>query len=349
MPWPTTFAKLAAGNQLLALFDAMFAQIAQMVAVPCTAAGTNAITLTPIGNAPAFTSYQNFTAARFVATANNTAATTAQFGALGFLNVYLGDLATQVVSGGIVLGQEYVLIFVQSLNAGVGGFVLEQASIPTAPGFVPVPSNLTTGTTYTTPTAAGGIRPLYLHIRMVGGGAGGGTNFGANPPGGTGGTTTFAGGTWTAVGGSGGGPSPGGTSAGPGGAGGSGGLNGSGILVKRLTGEAGAAGKAFSGAGPPGFPGGFGGSTPFGGRGRGGPGTGGAAKANTGSGGAGGADTGVLSGGGGGASEYVEFIIPTPAASYTYAIGAGGAGSTGGGANGGAGAAGRIVIVAHWQ
>jgi len=347
MPWPTTFAKLSAGNQLLALFDAMFTQIAQMVAVPCTAAGTNAITLTPIGNAPAFTSYQNFTAARFVATSNSTAAVTATFAGLTALNVYNGDMLTQAGNGSITSGQEYVLIFVQSLNAGAGGFVLEQASVPATAGFIPVPANLISGVTYTTPLQ-GGRLPLYLHVRMIAGGGGGGSN-NSGTGGGAGGTTSFD--SWTALGGSGGQPCPGFGSPGPGGAGGSGGVNGSGVLRRRLAGARGNDGISNAGGPTPRWPGGLGGVGPFGGQGRGvAAGNGGASIANTGCGGAGGGDNGVECGGGGGCGEYVEFFISPPAASYPIAIGAAGAASTGGiTSNGAAGAAGRIIVLAHWQ
>jgi len=106
----------------------MFTQVAQMVPVPCTAAGVNSLTLTPIGSAPAFTSYQNFTAARFVATANSTAAVSAQFGSLANLPVYLADGVTQVTTQ-ITLNQEYVLVFAQALNSGGGGFYLESAAV----------------------------------------------------------------------------------------------------------------------------------------------------------------------------------------------------------------------------
>jgi hypothetical protein len=85
-------------NQPLALFDAMFTQVAQMVAVPCTPAGVNSLTLTPIGSAPSFTSYQNFTSARFVASANSTGPVTAQFVSLANLPVYLADGATQATT-----------------------------------------------------------------------------------------------------------------------------------------------------------------------------------------------------------------------------------------------------------
>lgn len=74
-----------------------------------------------------------------------------------------------------------------------------------------------------------------------------------------------------------------------------------------------------------------------------------AASANTGAGG-GGHDLGAYSvgspGGGGGSGEYLELIINSPSASYTYTVGAGGSGGstgTGGGA-GYAGGSGLIIV-----
>ena len=129
MTWPTIFANLAAGNQPLSLFDAMFNQVAQMVAIPSSPAGTNAITLTPIGSAPALANYQNFSSFRFVAGATSVGPVTAQYQALGFLNVYLSDGVTQASTGNVVIGQEYVLVFAQFLNGGAGGFFLEAAAV----------------------------------------------------------------------------------------------------------------------------------------------------------------------------------------------------------------------------
>ena len=47
MAFPTIFANLSAGNQPASLLDTMFNIAGAAGAIPCTAAGTNAITLTP--------------------------------------------------------------------------------------------------------------------------------------------------------------------------------------------------------------------------------------------------------------------------------------------------------------
>lgn len=344
MTWPTIFANLAGGNQPLSLFDTMFTQVAQMVAIPSSAAGVNAITLTPIGTAPSLSNYQNFSSFRFVAGATTTGGVAAQYQALSSLPVYLSDGVTQASAGSIVANQEYVLVFAQFLNGGIGGFFLEAASEAAgALTFAPNVQVFISGSsaTYTTPTAAGRL-PLYLRVRMVGGGGGGGatnTNNGTN-----GGDSSFAG--WTAIHGAGGNFSA--TAAA---AGGSGGVNGTGTLVRRIAGNPG--GNGVNPASNEGQPGGLAGPSFLGGAGATPQSAaGGNAAANSGSGGGGGGTPGGSTappGGGGAAGEYVEFIITAPAASYVYTVGAAGVGGSAGGAAGGNGAAGRIEVEAFWQ
>jgi len=136
MGWPTVFSGLAGGNQPLSLFDTMFTQVAQMVAIPCTASGTNAILLTPIGNAPVLPAYQNYSSFRAVAAASSTNLVTAQAQTLPSLPVYLADGTTQANINNILIGQEYVFVFVQALNGGSGGFFVESASVPLQPGTI---------------------------------------------------------------------------------------------------------------------------------------------------------------------------------------------------------------------
>jgi hypothetical protein len=59
----------------------------------------------------------------------------------------------------------------------------------------------------------------------------------------------------------------------------------------------------------------------------------------------------MISGMGGGAGGFVDAIIFSPSATYTYTVGSGGAGGSAGtnGNAGGAGAAGIIVVEEHYQ
>lgn len=221
------------------------------------------------------------------------------------------------------------------------------ATPPTTSLTAPTIQKFTSGSgTYTTPANV-----LYLKIKMIGAGGGGGgsaTNAGNNGgTGGTGGNTTFGTTLLVANGGTGG---TGTTQSNPG----TGGTASLGTAV----------GTALTGAN--GFPanegqgiinsylnvGGQGASSPFCGGGQGGiDGTaaGGNGIANTGTGGGGAG--GQMAGKGGGAGGYVEAIITSPSATYSYAVGAAGtAGSAGtSGAAGGTGGSGYIIVEEHYQ
>lgn len=222
-----------------------------------------------------------------------------------------------------------------------GGITLKQ---PTQQAF-------TTGSgTYTTPAGV-----LWIRVRMVGGGgggAGGGTNGTGATAGGNGGDTTFGTTLLAANHGTGGA-----TNANPG-SGGTASL-GSGPVGIALTGATGGGGTAAASSSAAAFEpsGGMGGSSPFGGAGGGGAsaGSGSAAVTNSGSGGGGGGCTApngaiLLGGGGGGAGGFVDAVISSPSASYSYAIGAAGSAGTAGtsGSNGGAGGSGYILVEEHY-
>ena len=165
-----------------------------------------------------------------------------------------------------------------------------------------------TGATYTTPAGV-----AYIHVRGCGGGGGGGTTAG-----GTGGTTSFSASTMSATGGAG--------SSGTGGTAAAGGTGTNGQI--NYTGGAGMGTVTTTGAMfMPIMPGGA--SFMF-------PATASTPGANTCTGAptaqtaTAGANTGGSGGGGGG----FERVIGSPAATYTYTIGAGGTAGTGGAAGG---------------
>jgi len=260
MAWQI-FGTLPAGNNPLSVFDTLTAQIAKCVLVPCTAAGTNTITLTGTANAPLsaaqILAYSDLITFQFVAAATSTGTVTIAFGSLAPLNVYFSDGVTQVAAGGIVSNQPYQAIFSQPLNGGLGGFYLGQP-VQKASGTEPTRQVFTSGSsaTYTTPAGA-----RQLAIRMCGGGGAGGTT---SAIGVAGNTTTF--GTFTAVGGGAGGA--GSNAGGAGSTGGIGGSGGTGAASVRLPGGFGGAGGG--GVSPAGtttmfLPGGLGGVNYFGG------------------------------------------------------------------------------------
>lgn len=210
----------------------------------------------------------------------------------------------------------------------------------------PTIQKFTSGTgTYTTPA---GVR--WIKVRMVGaGGGGGGSNQAgtAGGSGGAGGNTTF--GLHTANGGS------GGPNIDSGGAGGGATLGAGGIGLE-FAGARGTAGAQTSGSTDLKC-GGDGAQTPFGGAGPGGRFllAGASATANTGSAGGGGGSGNnggnYNTGAGGGAGGYLDFMIGTPAATYSYGVGAGGTSGTAGtnGYVGGLGAAGIIIVEEHYN
>ncbi len=316
MAWPFIFANLGGGNQPLSDFDAMFTQVAAMVQIPCTATGTNSITLAPIGNAPSSTNlsaYGNFNLFSFLAAGTSSSSVTAQFGSLANIPVYRADGTTQATSGDLVSGRPYGLMYASSLNSGGGGFYLLRPALQPSGGQATQQIFLTgTAATYTTPANC-----LQLRIRMVGGGASGG-DMGGGAGTGNPGTATIFNAIAAAPGAGGTGGSNGGGLSGAGGAGGTG---GAGAATLREPGQAG--NRGFSAPAGASAAGGQPGSGSIGSAGQGGAG----APVGGGPGGA---------GAGGGAGEYVELVINNPVATYTYTVGTGGAivGNSSAGLNG---------------
>lgn len=188
--------------------------------------------------------------------------------------------------------------------------------------------------TYTTPTGVAWIR-----VSQCGGGGGGG---GATGSGGAGGNTTFA--SWVASGGAGG---TGAASPASGGVGGYGGASGSGSVIVRIIGQEGGTGYR-SGAGSDLQYTATGGSCHIGAGGAyHGPNNTGSAGALYGGGGAGGLQNSGACGGGGGGGEYVQFIITSPSATYSYSVGTAGTAGTGSPA-GAVGAAGIIIVEEYY-
>lgn len=186
--------------------------------------------------------------------------------------------------------------------------------------------------------------PIFLQVKMVGGGSGGtggGNSGGGAGAGGTGGNTTFGSSLLVANGGAIG--APGSASLGS-------------AIGTAISGAVGGGGFNTTSSGPSG---GMGAATPFGGGGGGGAGganAGNSGIVNTGAGGGGGGSGGTggattISGAGGSSGGYVDAIISSPSVTYSYAVGA--AGSAGGagtnGAAGGSGGSGYICVIEHYQ
>ena len=255
-------------------------------------------------------------------------------------NALTADLATGLSTAITKDGQT-----TPTANIKLGGFKLTNVGTATTAGdalifgsgtnsstlAVPTRQVLTSGTTYTTPA---NVR--QLKIRMVGGGGGGGGASTSTVVAGSDGTASSFN-SINAAGGKGA----------LGGAPGYSATAGTGTASYRSIGNAGHPGvgnggvvTVFSGIGGGSV---FGAATaPAGG----GTIAGVNAQANTGAGGSGGSNGGGATGnagGGGQAGEYVEIIINSPSATYTYTIGASGAGGSSTN-SGGAGGSGVIIV-----
>jgi len=128
MTYPTIFANLAAGNQPASLFDTMFNIAGQQGNLPCTATGTNAISLVPKTNYYAPAAYTDGQIASFQAAATTTGAGTIQLNGLGFLKLFTGA-GIQVASGDVVININYVVQYRANLDTGAGGFIILNATV----------------------------------------------------------------------------------------------------------------------------------------------------------------------------------------------------------------------------
>lgn len=96
---------------------------------PCSASGTNVITLTPNDSSPLHPKYIDHEAFAFVAANNSTGSVTmlvaASRGNLSTLKAYKTNGSAQAGAGDITAGLYYVAYYVSSMDSGAGGFVLK--------------------------------------------------------------------------------------------------------------------------------------------------------------------------------------------------------------------------------
>ncbi len=216
--------------------------------------------------------------------------------------------------------------------------VLYSSSNGTISSGAPTPTIQKFTTSSGTYTTAAGVK--WIRVRMVGGGGGGGPGHTSSTGGGTGGNTTFGTTLLVANGGT------GGINSGVGGTGGTASLGAA--IGTALSGGNGGPSYASPASGVGG--GSCGAASFFGGAGAGGyaGNAGSAAAVNSGAGGGGGGVQSLSNGGsGGGAGGFVDAIIATPSATYSYAVGAAGTAGTGT-YNGGLGGLGYIEVTEYY-
>ena len=267
-------------------------------------------------------------------------------------------LTTLTTAYGVVCAGTTANGSLQNAGAGTSGQYLKSNGASSLPSFAsldpattttqgvvyrksPTIQKFTSGSgTYTTPAEV-----LYLRIKMVGGGGGGSGSHLNATSGGTGGNTTFGSSLLVANGGGAGNYTSNAS------AGGTASLGSAiGTALSGGTGTGGASQgvvQVMGGAGAP---------SPLGGGGGGGALNlaGQSATTNTGAGGGGGGSgttANGYSGTGGSAGGFIDAIIPTPSATYSYAVGAAGAsGAAGtGGYAGGTGGTGYIEVTEFYN
>src|SRR5258708_26749179 len=127
MAW-TPLANLTGGDQPLSILDGMFTNAGNLGVVPCTATGTNTITLTPISNTPPST-YSDNRLYLFRAANTSTSLVQANVASLGNQNVIIRTDSTgnpaQAGVGDIVIGAVYVIAWSTALS----GLVILQSSV----------------------------------------------------------------------------------------------------------------------------------------------------------------------------------------------------------------------------
>lgn len=182
MALPFIFAGLS--TALMSDLDANYAALGALTAIPCTIAGTNALTLTVAANTPTIAAYHNYQPFTGVTSATNSGAVTAQVGSLGVLTVFKDTASGPValVGGEIVSGNAITLLYDAALSGGSGGFHLLALVARASVGAAPATVNNNAGTTLSAAvlTGSGTTRAVVLRTGAPGGGFSDTTDTAAN-------------------------------------------------------------------------------------------------------------------------------------------------------------------------
>ena len=120
-------------NGINVLSDMLNYYIGSSRVIPCEETGTNVLALTQLSISPLIKQYNDYDIYQFVAAATSTGLVTANVtlvsgavtqGTLATLKVFKTNGAAQATTGDVVLGSQYELTYVDSLNGGLGGFVI---------------------------------------------------------------------------------------------------------------------------------------------------------------------------------------------------------------------------------
>lgn len=166
----TQFQNSAGPDQLSAL-DNNFTTFGALVAIPCSIAGTNALTLTQnaagLVPTPAISAYTTDMVFVGIVASTNTGSSTATVGSVGVATIYKDTSSGPVLLAGgeMVLGNAISLRYDAALNSGVGGFHLTSSTATNGAAISPASvqvngnatlTNLLSGTVALTFTATPG-------------------------------------------------------------------------------------------------------------------------------------------------------------------------------------------------
>ncbi len=149
--------------------DGTFNAVAALGIVPCTASGTNIITLTPNANTPTISAYANYLQFSFVVVNTTTGAVTLKVGSLAALNVYLPDGTTQAANGTLQINFLYVVAFNSALNSGGGGFVIVSAQVSQTQSIIASSSTVAIGAAATDYITISGTQAITAFDNVIAG------------------------------------------------------------------------------------------------------------------------------------------------------------------------------------
>lgn len=124
---PNTGLLTQQGIQILSQFRDFMSGTCRLI--PCDAAGTNTIALTPVATAPKLGGYYSHdifvVRAAGTSTGSVTAYVSTESGDLNTLKVYKTAGAAQAGSGDVVADSLYLFVYAEHLDSGNGGLVLK--------------------------------------------------------------------------------------------------------------------------------------------------------------------------------------------------------------------------------
>lgn len=130
MPLPFIFGGISGPTEPLAALDTNFAAVGAIGVIPCSAAGTNAVALTPFANTPTISSYTDLAPSfMWSQPVTSTGAVSLNVATIGARNAYKWNGLQLCGAGDLIAGFVYKATFLTALNSGAGGFVVDTIGV----------------------------------------------------------------------------------------------------------------------------------------------------------------------------------------------------------------------------